>query len=411
MNAKLLMGRGDAALKQKEGYRWFILSACFLIMAVAFSIVNSIHSIFIAPVTEAKGFSIGAFSFLFTIGGITTAVAAPLVGKLIEIINIKLIMSLGVLCAGLGFATFGYAKSLLSFYLIEILVAAGISALTNVPVSTLISLWFPDRKGTALGIVFAGIGTGTFFWMQVVSRLLTEKGYSFAYKSLGIILVILLLPTVLFIIKLPPNSQVGKKSPENKSIKGRGALIVLRSPAFILFSSAMLLLGLAVSGTKIHTQPFLVTTGHSLSYNANVGSTQAFFSLIGNLVGGYVFDKLPLRVTVAIFSFFSLGAYASLIFVSLRGLAFAFAALFGLFLCLAALLPAYAVGELFNGESYAVTLGLVNMVFTLGSALGPLISGIIADLAGYRLVWIVYFFIIILFLALFFMSVTSSERK
>ena len=45
-----------------------------------------------------------------------------------------------------------------------------------------------------MGIVFAGIGTGTFFWMQIVSRFLEVYNYRLAYLFLGAIVIIVSLP-------------------------------------------------------------------------------------------------------------------------------------------------------------------------------------------------------------------------
>ena len=80
--------------KSKNNYKYIIAVSSFILMAVAFSIVNSVNTILTAPVINARNFSIGEFSLLFTITAITVAICSPLVGSLLNKVNIKIIMSL-----------------------------------------------------------------------------------------------------------------------------------------------------------------------------------------------------------------------------------------------------------------------------------------------------------------------------
>ena len=179
----------------------------------------------------------------------------------------------------------------------------------------------------------------------------------------------------------------------------------------ILFSLGLFLLGMSVSGTKMHIQPYLTSLHHPLSFNANVGSTQAIFALIGSLVGGIVFDKLGLRTSIASFVSMALIGYLCLIFGFYPSLLFIFAALFGLCLCLPSLLPSYGTSALFGKDHYSMHLGFINMIFTLGSALGPVISGFIADHLTYRLVWVIYFIITTLYLILFLLAFKKKKPQ
>ena len=175
--------------KKQSLYRYAVLAGSFFLMAVPFSIVNTIHSLFIVPVTEAMGISTGTFSLLFTIGSLTVAATSPFIGKLLDRVNVKLIMGAGALFTGLGFLGYGYAVALWQIYLLSAVIALGLTALTTIPISTLLTDWFPEKRGTAMGFAFSGAGTGTFLWMQVVSRMLSGRGYRYSYITLGIIIL------------------------------------------------------------------------------------------------------------------------------------------------------------------------------------------------------------------------------
>lgn len=384
--------------------KWLVLVASFVIMAVSFSIVNNITSLFLDPVTKRLGISISSFSFVFTIGAITTALMSPVIGQLMAKVPLSIIMSLGAILAGGGFFCYALATKIWMFYIIAIVVGIGTTCLTTIPISTALTHWFEDKKGTALGIAMAGAGTGSFIWMQIVSRMLLKLSYQATYAILGLIILVVCLPLTIFIMRMPPDTTIEAKKKEKISYKD-----IHWSLQLILFAIGLFLLGMSISGTKMHIQPYLTNLGHPLTFNANVGSTQAVFALLGSLIGGYVFDKLSLRTSVTIFVSMALISYICLIYGAYSPLLFIFAALFGLCLCLPSLLPSYGTSALFGKEHYAMHLGFINMIFTFGGALGPVISGFIADHLSYTLVWVVYFVFTVIYLI--FLLISLRQKK
>lgn len=92
--------------------KYLVLMACFLIMAVSFSIVNNITSLFLDPVTKHLGLSISSFSLIFTIGAVTTALMSPITGHLVSKVPLKLLMAIGSILAGGGFFCYALAKTI-----------------------------------------------------------------------------------------------------------------------------------------------------------------------------------------------------------------------------------------------------------------------------------------------------------
>ena len=284
--------------KSKNNYKYIIAVSSFILMAVAFSIVNSVNTILTAPVINERNFSIGEFSLLFTITAITVAICSPLVGTLLNKVNIKIIMSISSILAGGGYMLYGFANNILSFYLIGIIVSIGMCGLTTIPISTMISDWFePEKKGSIMGIVFAGIGTGTFFWMQIVSRFLEVYNYRLAYLFLGAIVIIVSLPISLFIAKRPDDVVYKLKDSNNKNNKSKDKSFkdISKTPSFWTFSIGLLLMGISFAGIKQHVQPYLSVLGYSISFSANIGSTLAVSGLIANIIGGILFDKFNIE--------------------------------------------------------------------------------------------------------------------
>ncbi|MCI8935089.1 MAG: MFS transporter [Clostridiaceae bacterium] len=113
-------------MNEQSGYRkWTALVAAFLIMAGPYSIINTIHSLFIHPVVNQYGFSLKSFSFVFTLSAIVIALASPAVGRAVGTIGLRPVMVLGALLAGGGFFAYGFARSIAAFYGIAAVVALG----------------------------------------------------------------------------------------------------------------------------------------------------------------------------------------------------------------------------------------------------------------------------------------------
>ena len=391
--------------KSKNNYKYIIAISSFILMAVAFSIVNSVNTILTAPVINERNFSIGEFSLLFTITAITVAICSPLVGTLLNKVNIKIIMSISSILAGGGYMLYGFANNILSFYLIGIIVSIGMCGLTTIPISTMISDWFePEKKGSIMGIVFAGIGTGTFFWMQIVSRFLEVYNYRLAYLFLGAIVIIVSLPISLFIAKRPDDVVYKLKDSNNKNNKSKDKSFkdISKTPSFWTFSIGLLLMGISFAGIKQHVQPYLSVLGYSISFSANIGSTLAVSGLIANIIGGILFDKFKTKIVLY---FIGTISCISIIFLILAGnpiFAYLFTIFYGLTMCMSSIWPAYVVTRLFSNENYSVIFGFVNMFFTIGTSVGPFLSGVIADTSfGYQASWVIYFFTTIIAYFLF----------
>lgn len=396
-------------MKQKSHYKYTILAACFLLMAFPFSIVNSIHTLFITPVTTELGFSKTSFSLLFTISALTVAITSPIIGKLLHRLSINLIMTIASLCAGFGFISYSFCTNIYSFYIVGIIVAIGMTGLTSLPVSYMITNWFEQKKATALGIAFAGIGTGTFFFMQIISRLLQSKGYAFCYLLLGGLILLVSLPISIWVVDQSPTNET-TPSKTNVSLKqsAKGQSIP-KNTTFYRFLAALFLLGMTISGTKVHVQPYLDISGYNAIHNANVGSTIAFVSLFGNLVAGYLFDRIGIRKSVLFYGALNFISTICLMFIGISPISYLFAACFGLSLNLPGLLPSYGVTALFPDNDYATTLGFTNSIFTIGSSIGPTLTGLFADHAfGYRGAWAFYAIIVIMYV--FILNKTIREQ-
>ena len=114
-----------------------------------------------------------------------------------------------------------------------------------------------------------------------------------------------------------------------------------------------------------------------------------------------MFDALKTKHAILLFGGLHFIAIALLLFMNVPIITYLFAVVFGISLCMPSLWPAYGVSKLFPQENYAATLGIAQLFFVAGGALGPLLSGILADSIGYSFAWGGYLFLTMIYICLF----------
>ena len=385
--------------KRKLTAGWIIVIACMLIQAIPAGVITNTQSLFMYPVINSRGFSLVAFSLMFSIGTIVSAVAGPFIGSLFSKINLKVLYITGAIIAGGGFAAFSMATEIWHFYILAGVVQIGSGIISGIGTPLLISAWFDEAtKGKALGLAFAGGSIGNFFLQPLATQLIANQGYAGAYLVLGILALIVGLPIALFLVRMPKNASeiVRAKNSvsdlDNKNVEVSGYTLkeAAKTKYFWMLCLGFTFIGLYVSAYSVQYAAYFQG---SLNFDATAigvtGSIFAICSLAGNLIGGSLFDKLGALkclivagVLVLISGSFLLLAKNSVIFAHLfsatKGLA-VFAYMIG---------PAYLTGSFFGNKEFGSILGIVQLLFAVGISTGSALFGVLAEKLGYDTSWI-----------------------
>lgn len=397
-------------MRKEKFFGYWIVFYCFVLMFFVFTIIKSLHSLFLVPVTESLGMERSAFSLIFTITGVSVAVALPVVSKLLNHHSVKQVATVGVLMSSLGFAAYSLARESWQFYLIAAVVGAGTAGCTNVVIALLINNWFIDRKGMAMGIAFTGSGFGTALISPLLSNLIQQYGWQFSYAACGIVMALVCVPcTWLFAYKKP--AEKGQKpyqqsddlaleaclktdvGPALQEIKGKGF--------FWLYLIAILLCSTVVGGVHIHIPAYFTDLGYDTAFVAFIYSAYAIFLIVGKLLLGYIFDTKGSKWGIVFLGVTVCTAFGCLIFAKQYLLALAFTLFYGCGATFTSVGVSYLTNSFFGQRDYAAIISFVNIFYVIGAATGPFISGVVYDYTGsYALIWKVY-------LCIFAVSITA----
>lgn len=398
---------------------WVIVLGCMLIQAIPFNLVATIQPQFISYVVEGEGFSLASFSLIFTIGTIASAIVSPFIGKLFSKVNLKTLYLLGCIISSIAFATFSICTKLWQFYTLSCIVQVGATIISAIGIPVLISAWFDEEsKGKALGFAFAGGSIGSIFLQPLVVRLLASQGYSRSYLIFGIAALIIGIPIILFILRMPKDASEIVRSKRKKdnssdaissSVWGYTLKEAKKIRYFWIMAFGFIFVGIYVSSLSVQYPTYLRNYLNPILVGT-VGSVFALFALIGNIFGGLLFDKFGQVKPLIIAFILVLIATLSLLLVDKSStFAFVFATLKGLSVFAYMIGPAYLTGTFFGQKEFGSIYGIVQLIFAVGFALGSTLFGLLVDNFGYRFSW--YIIILSVIIAYTFLIISSIGMK
>lgn len=375
---------------------FFIIFVCMFLQAVPFGIAQNIQPLFIPYVIEEFNFSLASFSLIFTFGALAAAIFAPFFGKLFNKVHIKIIFIIGTTLSSLGFLAFGFADSLPEFYFYSAVLQIGCAIFSGLGVPYVINHWFPrEGRGKALGMAFAGGSIGNIFLQSITSGMLASKGVAYSYILFGIVALVSSLPVILLFIRLPKEGEAEKndeaiKATEESKLKGPSSAEIKKNIFFWIFGVAFAIISISISA--LSTQYATYFTGElemSPALVGTLGSVFALFCLFGNVLGGYLFDKIGSFKTMIIsFALQAIAIIALLFAKDIYGLAFLFSIAYGLNVFSYMSAPAFMASDVFGKRDSSVKLAIIKLFFAVGFALGSTLFGAMTDNFGFSMGWI-----------------------
>ncbi|PKN96412.1 MAG: hypothetical protein CVU43_20865, partial [Chloroflexi bacterium HGW-Chloroflexi-5] len=240
-------------------YGWYIVAAGFILNFIGIGIAFNALGIFFKPVVEELGFSRGDFSMYFTIAALSMTFAAPVIGKLIEKFNIRIVVGISTTLLGISFALLSQCVTITHFYILSIFVGIGHAGSHIIPVSTMINNWFRVKRGLAMGIVFTATGLGGMISNPVGNWLIINYGWRETYIILGAIIALISTPVALFFLKKSPEEmgQTPDGLPEAQrqqdgALEGLSLGEFAKTGTFWLIAFTVLLINIVNVGVQQH---------------------------------------------------------------------------------------------------------------------------------------------------------------
>lgn len=349
--------------------------------------------IFLKPIATTFGWGRAQLSATALIAMLATAIAAPLIGKLIWRFGPFRIIAASILLLSTGlFGMSQLTSSLLALGLLSFFTGFFGAATTPIGYLSAFPQHFDKRLGLALGCAMTGLGVGAAVSPIAAQALIAAYGWREAYQWLAVIAFILGAIALAISFFVTPRSSLPYLASDNRnisvdndSVDGEDVKAALRSPHFWIIIISVGIVSTASLGAFVHLSSILTDRGISAVVAAGIVSIVGVTTALGRLFSGVLMDWISARF-VAAAGFIIVAIGLALIAWSPPGasiivLACA-AALLGTGLGAEGDLIPFLVRRYFGRKAFGTLYGYVFSIYVLGGILGPVAVGLGFDKAG-----------------------------
>jgi MFS family permease len=367
-------------------YGWWVVATASLGLCLGTGpIIVLSFGVFFKPLSQDFHAGRAAVSLAFTLHNVISAVCIPLVGRLMDSLGARRVILTGTALFGLILLSSELLGAGIA-YLYLLYAALGVvgGSTSPVPYGVVVSRWFDQRRGLALGLMAFGLGLGAIAIPVVAQRLIAMFGWRTAYASFGCAALLVSLPVVATFLEEDPKEKglwPDGTTPAQSAERNRNHLEGLiwrdtwHDPAFWLMISAFFLAGASLFACILHLPALLTDRGISARGAAVASSLVGVALLIGRIGAGYLLDRV-FAPRLAMLFFGSTAVGIALLWAGSAGnLALLAAFLLGVGMGAEVDIIVYLMSRYFGLRALGTAFGYGFASYALAGALGVLLMG------------------------------------
>ena len=379
-------------------YGWVIVLISFVTLVLVMG-TRFTFGIFYIAILEETGWSRAATAGIFSVSMLVYAVASLGVGVAFDRLGPRRLFPIAALILGCGYMLCSRIETLWQFYVFYgVVVGVGLTALGFVPHVSLVSRWFVRQRGMANSLALSGQGVGALALAPLTEVLIAQMGWRNSFLFYGILLPVVLLPLMWVWLRPSPQSMglqpdgdatppvVATPSPKPTAIPDGAAAglypQLLKNPAFWALFFIVFTLALNHMTLVVHQTAYLVDRGFQPEFAAWMLGISGILRSGGTIIWGTISDRATRESAFTLSALLGLvsvpflliaspgtGIWTVTVFVLLMGLGYG-----GINVVYAA-----SAADLFQGPNFGKILGLLDVGFGLGAALGTYVAGYLFD--------------------------------
>jgi MFS family permease len=369
-------------------YGYNIVILAFFLMVMAYGVRTS-FGVFFKPIEAEMGWSRALISGAVTVSMIVQGLWGIYMGRINDKFGSRWVLTLCSFFLGLGLILVSlttYSWQLYIFY--GILAGLGMGGVFVALMST-VSRWFIKKRALMSGVVLAGIGVGTVTFAPVSNWLISLYGWRESNVIIGAAVMICGIAAAQFLRRDParmgllPYGQTRDQPVESAShFQGLSLKAASKTWRFWLTSVMYICVGYCTFTITIHLVPLVTDLGISAATAAGILAVSGALQSVGNIIFGIVADRTGSRYAIIISLILTAAGLFWLVPISSVLMFYGFAVVYSLGVGGATALESPFTAELFGMKSHGVLLGIVSFGFTIGGAIGPVVTGHLFDITG-----------------------------
>ncbi|HLR42053.1 MAG TPA: MFS transporter [Pseudogracilibacillus sp.] len=363
-----------------------ITTIAFVTLMGAFGL-NLTAGQFFAPFNSEYGWNITTLSLAVSINMITWGMFQPVMGKLIDQFGPKRIIASSVGLMGVSFLLTSTTTEIWQFFLYYgVLTAIGFAGCGSMANSVLVSRWYVKQRAPMLARSSMGMNIGQLLLLPLTGFLITTTGYRWAFIVLGLIILVIVLPLILFYVKDNPEDVGQMPDGDADSIfeaaKSASLREALQSRVFWLATLGFTSCAFSLYMVTIHLPNYAVDLGGSTGLGGQLLGIAAAASAVSMWLTGQWSQKLGKRnVLIPLYGIRALAFIWLAASTSLWQL-YVFAIIYGMASMPIIPLVTGIIGDKFGKNAMGSILGFTWFVHQAFAAIGVFIGGYLRNTTG-----------------------------
>lgn len=363
------------------------LAALCITVTTSYGVLFYAFPVLAPAISAAEGWSVVHVTAAFSASQVVVGLGGAVVGRWLERIGPRLIMTLGAIVAVPATVGIALAPDLLWFTVAWLVAGAAMATLFYPPAFAAVTRWFGERRVRALTILTLVAGLASTIFAPLAAALQDALDWRGAYLVLAAVLAVVVIP-LHWLALTPPwqdRTPAQAQDQDQDAEKPNAAMAIapiVRGRAFLAVTAALTLGAFGVYAVVVNLVPLLETRGFD--------STTAAWALgiggIGQVLGrlGYAplerrtgtQSRLVLILAVCALSTALLALPASVAVVM------ALALLAGMARGIFTLLQATAISDRWGEARYPTLNGIMHTPLMLAIALSPWAGAALAGALG-----------------------------
>ena len=383
-------------------YGWVIVTLALVVNGLSSGPVWSGVGVWIKALELHFGWSRAQLTGAFSMAQLEGSIIGPLMGYLIDKLGPRKMVFIGLVITGLGFLLFSRTGSLFTFYLSYGMIMLVTAAGTWLPYMSVVNRWFLRKRGMAMAIAAEGSPLGGLVLVPILAWAVTPGSYGWSVTAqwIGVVFLCLAWPMSRMIRVrpedhglLPDGDRPDADRPDQATQRatrpvGGGApqdelqftaRQAMRTQAFWFITFGHACSTILFATLTVHLVPMLTDQGLSLQTAANVFSVVMGVAAVFQLVGGYVGDRIPVNIAIAIFGFVQAAGFLIAVLVDSIPMAMLFAIVFGAGFGGRNPLTTAIRGDYFGKNAFATITGISSAPMYAFMLAAPLFAAFLFD--------------------------------
>lgn len=368
----------DRTTMPEPAYRWVILVAVSLSLAVAMGQLVNGHSVYFIPLEKEFGWARGDVALINTLGLVGVAIGGIVVGHVVDRVGTRIVAVCAAVAFGICVLLASRATTLWQFYVLFAIAGFVGGGAMFVPFIALAGNWFRNAAGMAIGIASAGQAVGQGGVPFATTFLIEAMGWRGALLVQGWVSLAILVPLAL-LLREPPwhrAAAAGAAAPPSAAPPLPGSVVVP------WLSLAVLGCCLCMSVPLMHLVPLIQGCGISAPDAGSVLFAMLMVAIVGRVAFGRLADRvgaMPAYMTASLWQ-------TALVFfftqIDSLGSFYAFSLLYGFGYAGVMTGLLITARELTAPERRASQMGVILAFGWLGHSLGGFQGGKFYDITG-----------------------------